>query len=163
MATRLRQLDGTGVEQGPGDHAGVGYIETRLPPAPTLAPGVITLDLPPPPSVNRTRRINWDAMPAVYAWTSAANKLGLAHRVMRQLPILGQFEARLVINEKMGAEDLDNLPKIVIDYARRLGFVRNDSRRYLRRVIIEFGEAPEGCRLILTPINPSGAQPTPST
>jgi Holliday junction resolvase RusA-like endonuclease len=113
---------------------------------------MLTLDLPYPPSVNRIRRVNWAARPDHNEWVRQADKLVLYHRVMQRGSIPAQYQATLLVNEKSGGVDLDNLPKSVIDYARRLGLVKDDSPRYLRRVVAEFGEAPEGCRLILTPL-----------
>lgn len=67
--------------------------------------------------------------------------------------IPGQFEARIILPDTMDGADLDNTPKRVIDYAKRLGLIVDDSPKYMRRVIIEFGDAPDGCRLILTPLS----------
>jgi hypothetical protein len=39
--------------------------------------------------------------------------------------------------------------KAAIDYLRRVGLIHNDDKRYLRRLVVEWGDAPEGCRLIL--------------
>jgi hypothetical protein len=38
-------------------------------------------------------------------------------------------------------------------YARRIELVRDDSPRYLRRLVVEWGEVPTGCRVTLTPIS----------
>jgi Holliday junction resolvase RusA-like endonuclease len=110
------------------------------------------LDLPPPPSVNRTRRINWASRPAVKRWMMHADGLVTEQRAMRQSKLTGQFEATVILSEDHSGIDLDNSPKQIIDYARRLGFMVNDDRKHMRRVIIEWGFAPHGCRLILRPI-----------
>jgi hypothetical protein len=39
--------------------------------------------------------------------------------------------------------------KVSVDYARALGLITDDSPKYMRRVVIEWGHAPHGCRLIL--------------
>lgn len=66
--------------------------------------------------------------------------------------IPGQFEAKIILPDTAGGADLDNTPKRVIDYAKRLGLIVDDSPKYMRRVVIEFGAVSEGCRLILTPL-----------
>jgi hypothetical protein len=42
-----------------------------------VAPDIV-LDLPPPPSVNRTRRVDWSAIRGVKAWQNVANAYVLA-------------------------------------------------------------------------------------
>jgi hypothetical protein len=108
---------------------------------------MIVLDLPAPLSVNRTRRIDWAAKPRIRAWVRRADALVMSQG---RLPkrISGQFEAKLIYPEH-GAIDLDNGPKGILDYARRLELIADDSPKYMRRVTLEFGEVPEGCRLIL--------------
>ena len=107
------------------------------------------LDLPRPLSVNRTRRIDWSAKPAIKRWVSAADAL-----VMSQGPlpkrISGPFEANLVFPQGH-AIDLDNSPKMVLDYLRRLELIDNDDPKRMRRLVLEFGKAPEGCRIIVMP------------
>ena len=122
-----------------------------LPFAPPLD---IVLDLPPPPSVNKTRKVDWRAQPKVRAWIKGANALTTFAWAAGKRPkeILGRFEATIILNEIKTKADLDNTPKRLIDYARYLGLIADDSPKYMRRVIIEWGEAPEGCRLILRPM-----------
>lgn len=108
-------------------------------------PADIVLDLPRPLSVNRTRRIDWSAVPRIQAWKAAADKLVMSQG---RLPkrISGRFEAILTLPEDCPF-DGDNSPKIVIDYLRRLELIDNDDPKHMRRLTIEFGEAPEGCRV----------------
>lgn len=110
---------------------------------------MISLDLPAPLSVNRTRRINWDAKPHIKAWIRAADNLV---RSQGRLPerISGQFQVTLTFPEGSRI-DLDNSPKQVIDYLRRLDLIANDSPKHMRRVVLEFGDAPEGCHVTVTP------------
>lgn len=107
------------------------------------------LDLPPPLSVNRTRRINWATKPAMRRWVSAADALVMSQG---RLPnrISGRFEAGLMFPEGH-ALDLDNSPKMVLDYLRRLELIDNDDPKHMRRLILEFGTAPEGCRVTVMP------------
>jgi hypothetical protein len=115
---------------------------------------VIVLRLPKPVSVNRTRRINWAEYPRVKRWIRHADALTMQAWAGGKRPMLipGQFEAKIILPDTGDGLDLDNAPKQIIDYARRLGLIVDDSPKYMRRVIIEFGGAPEGCRLILTPL-----------
>jgi hypothetical protein len=114
---------------------------------------LIELDLPPPPSVNFARRLNKAALPKLAAWTKQADALTTLAWAGGKRPKqqLDKFEATIVVSENCGL-DLDNAPKRIIDYAKRLGLIVDDSRRYMRAVHIVWGDAPEGCRLILRPV-----------
>ena len=73
---------------------------------------------------------------------------------MRKLPrISGRFQATVTLDETLCSLDMDNTIKALIDYARRIELVRDDSPRYLRRLVVEWGEVPTGCRVTLTPIS----------
>jgi hypothetical protein len=52
--------------------------------------GDIVLDLPVPPSVNRTRRVDWRSMARRRKWESAADTLALLNGKHRK--ITGRFE-----------------------------------------------------------------------
>ena len=120
---------------------------------PFAPPIETTLDLPCPLSVNRTRKINPAVLKEIERWIENSDKEILAAGGMRKFAKMpGAFEAILILDESLNELDLDNAPKIVIDYARRLGLVRNDSKKFMRRVVIEWGDAPRGCRLILRSI-----------
>lgn len=113
-------------------------------------PAEAVLYLPPPPSVNRTRRIDWRNAKAHQSWIRAADMSVMARGGLRRIPkLLGRFEATLVIDEHLNNLDLDNAIKAVIDYARRIELVVDDDKRHMRKVTIEWGHAPSGCRLIL--------------
>lgn len=118
---------------------------------PFLPPPDTVLDLPAPLSVNRTRKIDWKSKRKIDAWTKRAHGLvtmaWAGGRRPKKIP--GYFEAIITLSNE--SVDLDNCPKLVIDLARRLELVSDDSAKYMRRVTLEFGEAPEGCRLILRP------------
>lgn len=119
---------------------------------PFACPPDTILYLPPPPSVNRTRRVDWANAKHHQRWIAAADAEVMAAGGMRHLPkILGTFEALLIIDEHLNNLDLDNACKAVIDYARRLGLIVNDDKKHMRKVTIEWGHAPRGCRLILRP------------
>jgi Holliday junction resolvase RusA-like endonuclease len=118
------------------------------------------LDLPAPPSVNRTRRIDWKMMPKFKGWTKAADAMVLAARSRTagnpQLrKVNGQFELKIVLSAAHTRIDLDNGIKWTIDYLRRIELITDDSPKYLRRLVVEWGMAPEGCRVTITEL-PSG-------
>lgn len=120
-----------------------------LPPAPRL----IVLDLPPPISVNKSRKINWASHRRVQKWLRSSDMAIMAGGGVRRLgKIPAQFEVRIILDEQQTHCDADNAAKILIDYCRRLELVVDDNKKYMRRVIIEFGEAPTGCRVVLTEI-----------
>lgn len=111
---------------------------------------MITLNLPPPLSTNKTRKIDWASKPSRDAWTKAVHGLTMMAWAGGKRPptIYGQFEATITLPE--GSKiDLDNNCKQVIDYAKRLSLIVDDSPKYLRRLVVEFGDVPEGARLIL--------------
>lgn len=118
-----------------------------LPPPDKLA----VVNLPPPVSVNKTRKVNWAAKPTVEKWKARADMLVMASGGVRKLgdKMPGCFEARIVIDADQYRGDLDNAAKAAIDYCKRLGLIVDDSRKYMRRVIIEWGEAPAGMRVTL--------------
>jgi len=108
---------------------------------------MIVLDLPPPLSVNRTRKIDWSAKPRIRSWVKAADALVMSQGRLPER-ISGQFWATVLYPESSRL-DVDNGCKGVLDYAKRLELITDDGPQYLRRVVLEFGDAPEGCRLIL--------------
>lgn len=119
---------------------------------PFACPPDIVLDIPVPPSVNRSRRVDWAAMKKVNAWKAKADLTLMAngqYRKAKPHAIKGQYELTIVLNEKTCRLDQDNPIKPAIDYLRKLGLITDDSKKYGRRLVVEWGEAPEGCRLIL--------------
>ena len=117
----------------------------------------IELDLPPPPSVNKTRRIDRAGQRVTAKWHKAADELVTIAWSGGRRPknILAQFEVVIVLDERRVRIDLDNGIKSLIDYARRLGLIVNDDKRYLRELRVVWGDAPHGCRLILRPREPN--------
>lgn len=116
---------------------------------PFAPPLEAVLYLPPPPSVNATRKVNWRNARKYKRWIESADMQVIA-RGLRNIPKMpGKFEAHLVIDEHLSHLDLDNAAKAVIDYARRIELIINDDKKHMRRVTIEWGHAPSGCRLTL--------------
>jgi Holliday junction resolvase RusA-like endonuclease len=120
-----------------------------------LPPGSIevSLDLPAPPSVNRTRRVDWDGQRAKKKWAQQADIMVLAARcrTRQALPrkIACQFEVTIVLSERHTHIDIDNGVKNLIDYLRRIELIVDDGPKYLRRLIVQFGDASMGCRVTL--------------
>lgn len=106
---------------------------------------MIVLDLPAPLSVNRTRRIDWSAKPQIGRWIKAADAMVMSQGKLPP-PIRGRFEVTITLASDSRI-DADNPIKGLIDYLRRLELIENDDPRYMRRLVVEFGEAPEGCRV----------------
>jgi Holliday junction resolvase RusA-like endonuclease len=126
------------------------------------APLDIELDLPPPPSANRiwkrakSGKRQVFTSPEYTAWKRAADGLiGVTAQLRGVQPILGQFEAIVILCERQNKLDLDNSLKSLLDYAKRLCLITDDGPKYLRRVVAEWGDAPHGCRLILRPREPN--------
>ncbi|SRR5260370_32241233 len=110
----------------------------------------ITLNLPVPPSVNRTRRVDWRNSRIVRQWTEDADALVLSGPkvIGRRIP---RFELLVVVSAEC-RNDLDNSLKILIDYLRRIEVIEDDGPKHMRRITIEWGMAPEGCCITVRPI-----------
>lgn len=114
-------------------------------------PPDIELDLPAPLSVNRTRRVDYGALKDIAQWRAEAE--GYFLLIKQQLAgrkILGRYEAIVILNEK-NRLDIDNGVKGLLDFARHVEVVEDDSPKYLRKLTVKFGVAPHGARLILRP------------
>lgn len=122
------------------------------------AGGVRLIAIPFPPSVNRiwkptTRRRKLKGKPGFYldakytAWKGEADKVALAQKPLPR--IAGRFSARLVLDtaRRRSNTDADNRVKVVMDWLQRVEVITNDSQA--DRVSVEWGEAPEGCRVYL--------------
>lgn len=110
-------------------------------------PAEIVLDLPAPPSVNRTRRVDWRGQHAAEHWQSIADKVVMATRRHDQpRKVEGPFELHVMLSPTVKA-DPDNGLKNLIDYLRRIEVIQNDSPKYFRKLTVEWGTAPEGCRV----------------
>jgi Holliday junction resolvase RusA-like endonuclease len=113
----------------------------------------ITLDLPTPPSVNRTRKIDWKGEAKRRAWVAQCDKHLTVQRIKpHNVAIAGRYQATISLPEDCPI-DPDNGIKALLDYVRRVELVRDDSRKYLRRLVVEFGEAPEGVRVELISVD----------
>ena len=127
--------------------AQMGAAAKTSPPAPTH----ITLNLPIPPSVNRTRRIDWAGDKARREFYLRADLYITAHGP-RPAPvrlITGRYELIIQIPESLSGIDLDNHCKCLIDYLVSREFIPDDSKPYLRRLIVEWGSPGPACRITI--------------
>jgi len=126
-------------------------LTTSFADPPFACPPDIVIDVPVPPSLNKARRIDWAQYPSVKNWQANADKLLMFTKQVRgKKKIMGRYQLKIIVSEAATGCDLGNLEKIATDYLVRIEMVMNDSPKYLRRLIIEFGEAPEGVRLVLS-------------
>lgn len=115
-------------------------------------PAEIVLELPAPPSVNRTRKIDFTSLVKVNEWKDAADKLVMAlRRPGDPRRIKGRFELLIVLNETRTGIDLDNGIKSILDYLHRIEVVEDDSPKFFRKLTVTWGDAPEGCRVTVRP------------
>lgn len=70
-------------------------------------------------------------------------------RAAKKIPLADRFELTIILCEKQCGLDADNPVKAAIDYLRRIELIKDDDKRYMRRLVVEWGDAPRGCRLIL--------------
>jgi Holliday junction resolvase RusA-like endonuclease len=116
-------------------------------------PAFVTLTMPVPPSVNRTRRVDWanaGIKSAYYLRTDL--ELMAAHSARLVRKILGPYELSIVIpaHSRM---DLDNHIKVLIDYLVSREFVPADSKKYLRKISIAWGSGT-GCLVTIRELAP---------
>jgi hypothetical protein len=111
----------------------------------------ITLDLPIPPSVNRLRRVDWANHKKRQEYYLRTDLFLTAHgpRPAPVRTITGAYELRIQIPESLSGIDLDNHCKALIDYLVSREFVPDDSKRYLRRLVIEWGSPTPACHITI--------------
>jgi Holliday junction resolvase RusA-like endonuclease len=113
------------------------------------------LDLPCPPSINRTRQIDWKGRKQVTAFHNVADAYVLAAKGRSVSPLkltkIPRFEITITMSEHHTKIDLDNGLKALIDYLRRIGLIEDDSPKHMRRLVVQWGIAPFGCRVTVKP------------
>jgi Holliday junction resolvase RusA-like endonuclease len=67
--------------------------------------------------------------------------------------ISGAFEIRIQIPESLSGIDLDNHCKALLDYLVSREFVPDDAKRYLRRLVIEWGSPTPACHVTITGVS----------
>jgi hypothetical protein len=117
---------------------------------PFAYPPDVTIDLPSPLSVNRVRRVDRAAMRLHERWLVAADALVLSQRLRNIARQIHCFELHIVFAEKK--IDLDNGIKQIVDYLRRIELIENDAPANLRKLTVEWGDAPEGVRVTVRPL-----------
>jgi Holliday junction resolvase RusA-like endonuclease len=122
---------------------------------PFAVPPDIVLDLPAPPSVNKVRRVDWSSVRVVKAWQNVSNAYVLAAKGRANSPLklikVPRFELHIVMSENHTKIDLDNGLKALIDYLRKIELIEDDSPKHMRRLVVEWGIAPFGCRVTVKP------------
>lgn len=122
---------------------------------PFACPPDIVLDLPVPPSVNKTRKVDWAGRRAVKAWQNTSDAYVIAARGRTSNPLrlrkIMQFEAIVTLSEHHTKIDLDNSLKCLIDYLKRIEVIEDDGPRFMRQVTVRWGIAPMGCRVTVRP------------
>jgi Holliday junction resolvase RusA-like endonuclease len=115
----------------------------------------IVLDLPAPPSVNRTRKVDWKGKRQMTAFQNVADAYVLAAKGRTNSPLkltkVSRFELTITMSEHHTKIDLDNGLKALIDYLRRIELIEDDSPKHMRRLVVQWGLAPHGCRVTVRP------------
>jgi Holliday junction resolvase RusA-like endonuclease len=113
-----------------------------------------TMDIPIPPSVNKTRRIDWSGHRLMKEWRRQAGLHMMEQGQFRGRPQgIGRYELTVVLDEAQCAIDPDNTVKACADFLKNINVITDDSPKYARRIVIEWGDAPRGARLILRSLN----------
>lgn len=119
-----------------------------------LPPDVV-IDLPAPPSINKLRKIDWLNFKKFKQWKKAADSFVLAAKCRSRDPIklnrIPRFELHITMSEDHTGIDLDNGLKCLIDYLHAIELIENDAPKNMRRIVVEWGRAPEGCRVVVVP------------
>lgn len=131
---------------------------TSTPPFALPPETAVMLDLPVPPSVNKTRRYDMASTRLVLAWKDRAEPLILAAKTSALNPLrlakIKRFEIAIIVSEDHTEMDLDNGIKTLIDYLKTLGVIRDDAKKNMRGLTVIWGnsaDAPEGCRVFVRP------------
>jgi len=120
--------------------------------APFHCPPDTVLDIGVPPSVNSTRRVNKAGLRELSQWKKRAGMMLIASgQYRRAAKGVTRFEVTITLCEILCRSDLDNVTKHAIDYLRELKIVTNDGPKQMRKVTIEWGLAPAGCRITVRP------------
>lgn len=114
----------------------------------------IVLDLPPPISVNKLRKIYWPADKKAQEWRDMADRFLLAAKARKEVRFerLERFELHILMSESHTNIDLDNGLKLLIDYLHQREIVANDAKKNMRRIVVEWGHAPAGCHITIKPL-----------
>ena len=122
--------------------------------APFHAPPDIVLHLPPPVSVNKTRRIDWTGQQAVKNWKRLADQFVMVAKSRKEVRFdrLDRYELHITLSEDHCELDTDNGLKLIIDYLRNRDITAGDAKGQLRKLLVEWGYAPAGVRVVVKPL-----------
>lgn len=118
----------------------------------------VVLDIPVPPSVNVTRRIDHAGKRAVGAWKLNTDRTLMQNSQYRRArTALGgkaanKFEIVVTLDENQTGIDLDNAIKVTLDYLKSRELIVDDGQKHCRGILLRWGEAPNGCRITIKPI-----------
>jgi Holliday junction resolvase RusA-like endonuclease len=119
------------------------------------APLDVVLDLPVPPSVNRTRRVDLAGRRKVEAWHNVADEYVMVAKRRAIDPVkltkIPRFELFVTVSEQHTRMDLDNGIKSLVDYLRRIEVIEDDSYKHMRGVHVTWGNARHGVRVVVRP------------
>jgi Holliday junction resolvase RusA-like endonuclease len=111
----------------------------------------VVLDLPVPPSVNKTRKIDRVGHRLFMRWVQSCTPFVLAAKCRSENPLklekIKRFHIAVVLSEQHTTIDLDNSVKSLIDYLRHIEIIENDAQKNMRKLTVEWGLAPHGCRV----------------
>lgn len=128
------------------------FVPPKTSDAPFHCPPDTVLDIPVPPSVNRTRKIDYASIARINAWKQAADAaLWASGQFKAAQKRINRFELHVLLDEQKCRLDQDNGLKIMVDYLRRLEIIVDDNKKHWRKTTIEWGSAPEGIRLTVRP------------
>lgn len=112
------------------------------------------LDIPVPPSVNKIRKLNKAALKEHEAWIVHTDKTlmgsGQYRAAKRTRKPEAPCEIKIILCKNQCKLDPDNPVKAAIDYLRRIELIKNDTGAFVRRIVVEWGEAPKGCRIVIS-------------
>jgi Holliday junction resolvase RusA-like endonuclease len=111
-------------------------------------------DIPLPPSVNRTRRVNWKGHKKYTAWKRRAGfHLMVNGQLRKAARDLQRYELTITLDREQCRQDPDNPVKAACDLLRELQIIVDDSPRHAERILIVWGTAPDGCRLTVRSVH----------
>lgn len=122
---------------------------------PFALPAEVVLDLPPPVSVNRSRKIDWEGHQRLKEWKRGADAYVFVAKCREVNPLrlekIPRFHLHITLDDRLNQLDADNALKGLIDYLRRIGLIENDAKKNMRSLLVDWGVAPAGCRVTVRP------------
>jgi hypothetical protein len=106
------------------------------------------LDIPRPPSVNRFKKMLGNKSPIVVRWQRQADGYLTLRKPYPRIKGAYELLVKFPIDE-FTLFDGQNCVKALSDWLQRVEIIEND--RYERRLVVEWGEAPVGCRVRIRP------------